>query len=492
MKVNRALLLCPSIRQGGMETYVRTEVNELTKQGYRVCIYSFGECNKEIFAGNQKLNIVEGFTNPNSPDSFLLNFSKLKELFAKEPYQLIHAHDHHSLLLSSCLASILEVPLLVTFHSTFSFLEKKDPFELFLHQLIISKVINKALLLSEEMEKKIFLQYSQIDKTIFRNPICVPDPLPVPHTFASEQKKILIVSRLDKDKKKSVETALQVMREIFPKSFIYVAGEGMARQELEKSILPEDDNCRISFLGYKNDLKELYGLTDIVVGMGRVILEGLSYGKISILSGYEGVVGVVTPQNYDSFKSSNFSGRGLILCEDLQQLRRDIHALTSADLAHLQSLVSQEFNARTSWTNIIRETSYIKEKNIFKDFFSILLIAIEEAKKNNDESVFSSTVTRDIIANFLFSNPKYKDLIQPFIYYENKSKEQLIKRLEEIQGYLKRDLNTQEQLSKKLIEELADKKGIIDSQQEKLRDKERTIKRLQEQTTFSRFFKKHF
>lgn len=459
MNLKRILLICPPIEKGGMETYVKTEVDELTGLGYKVILYTLGTCNRELFGNNKNLNIVEGSPNPNTPDSFLCNLKELKKLFIKDPYLLIHTHDHYSLLLSSCLASNLELRLLVTFHSTFSFYEKKDPFEMFFHQLVISRMISKALLLSEEMQEKAFLHFTQLDDTIFRNPILVPDPLPNPVKLSSNP-RVLIVSRLDEDKKKSVERAIESMSQMFPNSSIYIAGDGSAKYELEKNIQNKEVANKISFLGHKNEMVELYHSSDLIVGMGRVVLEGLSFGKITILSGYDGIIGVVSPRKYNSFKFSNFSGRGLIADRDLEKLKRDIYSINLEDLVALQGFVNQEFNAKTSWTKIVGSFSNLKEQKEFKELFMILPIAVEEAKKKQDKNIFSSFVVRDILANFIFSNPKYKDLIYPFIYYENKSKDELIKRLEDIQYYLKRDLSIQEQLSKTLQQQLASKEIV--------------------------------
>lgn len=49
----------------------------------------------------------------------------------------------------------------------------------------------------------------------------------------------------------------------------------------------------------------------IVLGMGRVVLEGIAAGKPAILIGYDKVIGRVTKERFDEFQFSNFSGRGV-------------------------------------------------------------------------------------------------------------------------------------------------------------------------------------
>ena len=48
---------------------------------------------------------------------------------------------------------------------------------------------------------------------------------------------------------------------------------------------------------------------DVVVGMGRSVLEGFCMGKLALVHGRWGTGGVVTEQTYDVLKLTNFSGR---------------------------------------------------------------------------------------------------------------------------------------------------------------------------------------
>lgn len=48
---------------------------------------------------------------------------------------------------------------------------------------------------------------------------------------------------------------------------------------------------------------------DVVVGMGRSLLEGMAAGKLAICHGRWGTGGVVTPESYEAIRNQNFSGR---------------------------------------------------------------------------------------------------------------------------------------------------------------------------------------
>lgn len=70
--------------------------------------------------------------------------------------------------------------------------------------------------------------------------------------------------------------------------------------------------------------------SDIVLGMGRVILEGLSNHRVCILIGYDELIGVVNSENFEKYQTTNFSGRNQrpqlkanIVAEALEKLASD-------------------------------------------------------------------------------------------------------------------------------------------------------------------------
>ena len=56
-------------------------------------------------------------------------------------------------------------------------------------------------------------------------------------------------------------------------------------------------------------VEEAISGSDVVVGMGRSVLEGFCMGKLALVHGRWGTGGVVTEQTYDVLKLTNFSGR---------------------------------------------------------------------------------------------------------------------------------------------------------------------------------------
>lgn len=57
------------------------------------------------------------------------------------------------------------------------------------------------------------------------------------------------------------------------------------------------------------DIKQIIEESDIVVGLGRSVLEGMAMGRIGIVHGRWGTAGVVHSGNVDEMRKYNFSGR---------------------------------------------------------------------------------------------------------------------------------------------------------------------------------------
>lgn len=57
------------------------------------------------------------------------------------------------------------------------------------------------------------------------------------------------------------------------------------------------------------DIQAIIKDCDVVVGMGRSVLEGFCMGKIALVQGRWGTGGVLTQKTYDLIKETNFSGR---------------------------------------------------------------------------------------------------------------------------------------------------------------------------------------
>jgi hypothetical protein len=67
----------------------------------------------------------------------------------------------------------------------------------------------------------------------------------------------------------------------------------------------------VRFRGFVADPSPCLQRADAVIGMGRVVLEGLAHGRSAVLAGYDALHGPVRADNVQSLRYANFSGRGV-------------------------------------------------------------------------------------------------------------------------------------------------------------------------------------
>ena len=68
-----------------------------------------------------------------------------------------------------------------------------------------------------------------------------------------------------------------------------------------------------------DDVTSVLEKADVVLGMGRVMIEAIAYRKVALLVGYDHYVGVINDNNFMSLQHNNFSGR-----ESIQQAEESI------------------------------------------------------------------------------------------------------------------------------------------------------------------------
>ena len=97
---------------------------------------------------------------------------------------------------------------------------------------------------------------------------------------------------------------------------------------------------RIHFIGWTADPRGEIRAADAVLGMGRVVLEALGEGRPAVLVGYEQVHGLVTAANFDPFRLTNFSGRGMPATPHEEVVNELLALRTAPDLGAKRDAIS--------------------------------------------------------------------------------------------------------------------------------------------------------
>lgn len=96
---------------------------------------------------------------------------------------------------------------------------------------------------------------------------------------------------------------------------------------------------------------------DVVVGMGRSVMEGACMGKLAIVHGRWGTGGVITPERYQLLKLSNFSGRAngqkveLMKAEDI--IKQIDQYYNQKNIDNVYEIITKEHNVKIATKQIL-------------------------------------------------------------------------------------------------------------------------------------------
>jgi glycosyltransferase involved in cell wall biosynthesis len=149
--------------------------------------------------------------------------------------------------------------------------------------------------------------------------------------FKNKGKKILAISRLVQKKVIAFDHLFNQLQEIGDREIIQlvIVGEGECQDLLKQRALetvphmhPESD---ITFTGAFRTTPSVLKQADIVVGQGRTVIEAIASGVPASVSGENGYIGLITNDNFQELKKTNFTGRELVnkgkLGDDLDNLK---------------------------------------------------------------------------------------------------------------------------------------------------------------------------
>jgi len=317
------MVVLDAISMGGVETYTLTLSEELSLRGHKVIVIS---SNKSLGDKFSKLGIKH-YTLPifltlerkniKKLPKFLLSIFWLINITKSERVDIIHSHaPSSSAYLSYVVSKILKKPLIYTIHGVPPVRFFWKFFKYFGTDcsaiVAISKEIRDCLYSNLKINKEISVIYNGINLDNF---ILTETEM---KTSEDDAKKLVHITRLDKVKigatLKIINAVPGIVKE-FPNIRLIIIGNGGRFEEVSKTA--QDINTKfgkeiIQMIGYVEPEKIPFYLqsSDIVIGAGRVAIEGMVCGKPVIFLSSGGFGGALTEENWGKIKYYNFSGRG--------------------------------------------------------------------------------------------------------------------------------------------------------------------------------------
>ncbi|MGY3714868.1 glycosyltransferase [Sutcliffiella cohnii] len=287
---------------GGAESHVITLSKALIDRGHNVQV---GSCLGPSVARLNKLGIKFHNMDIYNQNHYFKNAGRIIQIIQDEKIDIVHVHPFHSQIVMSLVKLVCKIPTVTTIHGAYKTPSIEGLYEFFDSFIFVSEEVNKF----------------HLDNKFIREDIVeiIPNCVPL---YSSESAsvmgedvlKIAYVSRIDNDKYPSIIFFINCIEEIikYMDVEITIIGQGTKYNEVVK--LANDVNKKVnkqvvSVVDGLIDVVSYMETVDIVVGVGRVLLEALSMNKIPICIGNKHYVGIIDKEKLIKISKVNFTDR---------------------------------------------------------------------------------------------------------------------------------------------------------------------------------------
>ncbi|MDC7807937.1 glycosyltransferase [Luteimonas sp BLCC-B24] len=337
------LIVTEAFELGGLESYIRGEVAQLQRLGWKVHL-ACGHRFSEAMLPEGLASLTTGLALGPEADiaAFLGAVDHLVELARREQVSAVHAHPFTALLPAVACASTLGLRCAITLHGPDSISGSYGEAYDFMLTSLALPFASAVVAVSEEVADLACPYVEPQRLRVLENAI-----EPVEVVAGERHGRWLAVSRLDNAKIEGVAAFIRAAAELGLEG-VDVCGDGPARDVLEASFTDMIASGQLRMLGAHADANVRMRAYAGVAGMGRVALEGLAAGLPVVLVGYSGVKGLLDDALYATASRSNLSGRGLPDVP-VSALARQLQALRPGVVPEISVLARSERDADVLW-----------------------------------------------------------------------------------------------------------------------------------------------
>ena len=174
----------------------------------------------------------------------------------------------------------------------------------------------------------------------------------------------------------------RIYNEKHPNSVLTIAGDGEKRKEVEEWI--EDIKKSVIMLGQINNVAEIMAENDMVIGMGRCILEAVAMKKIALISSYNGIKCILTPDIIEKVANTNFAAIDFETIEE----RKIVDLVEKLNQDDIDKIVKGNYDYAYKNLNSNDSIYIIKEskmKNCSKEFIESIIELQNLYVKTNEQ-----------------------------------------------------------------------------------------------------------
>jgi len=380
---------------GGLETYIRTQVNDLVCNGHRVHLI----CGKtsELYDLPDGLSSVHQdivFEENCSIEKLVSLVDYIRGVIRDEDIDIVHVHPFACVFPAVIAAGCEEVTSLLTLHGPLSIQYfMRDIYKQTL-TLYLFETLSYLLCVSNEVA-------DTVSGLIDNNRIVIqPNLIDTNITVQSDLDLVLhktwvMASRLDTDKLPGIIAFIDYAKSCIEIEHIDIYGAGSDEEKLKQYIEENALDSMIHLKGISDNIPALMSKYAGFAGMGRGVLEA-AFSHIPVcLVGYDGVKGMLHNENFSNAAYCNFSGR------NMPTISHDIFLGQINDYTLLDEKLLAPYRSSGKWERLISDLQKIKlRKSDSLRLYELLCNAQHEhAEESYLHSVAFIDAIFDIVAN---------------------------------------------------------------------------------------------
>lgn len=413
--MNSILIVTSIFDIGGLETHIKGQINELTALGCKVHLATGSQFNS-VLVPKSVASVTKNlaFDSNATINEVLYTIETLRQLIRKHKIDIVHAHPFASILLGCIAAEMEGVAFTLTLHGPAS-LNSLSYFQEFLFKSCLLPNAKLIFGVSEEVEELVtpYLrdknQISVLSNGIDFSSFKLSVKNQIDHRW-------LIVSRLDSMKIVGITDFIIKAKQVGLKG-VLIAGDGPAKEELQRRLLAKNLGEFVEFLGVRDDVAQLMQGAAGVAGMGRVALEGIASKKPVFLVGYDGVKGMLNKDLFEQASKANFSGRNLETI-DAKEFQVQCANIDKGEVTQLYEKINKDFSDTIIWAKFLGKITTIRPKSssILSDCYRLL-----KMNGASNQPFWHSLIVFDYLGS-LIHGVKYFEAKQvaSFLYYRDK------------------------------------------------------------------------
>jgi glycosyltransferase involved in cell wall biosynthesis len=402
----RILIVSQNFIVGGIETRLQGHCKQFIDSGMDVFLLTGLHYKKKFLPkGLKKIFKLDCF-HPFVRGIDLINeINDIASIIREQQIDLVIVHPHLSIPSATLAAKQCGVRCGVVLHGALNL----ENYYGWTHRLLVQIALNIAdfvELVSEEVLEltKPFIYHNRY--FIERNKICYS-------TFAEnlpskDPYSIAIVSRLAIDKYDSITNLLKIMSG--SKFRIAIFGEGPSKSQLKKFIRKENIK-NVQFKGVSTSISKAVKDYYFIAGVDRVVLEGLSQNKPTILAGYDGVKGIIDTPLFNKAEFSNYGGKGGIDNIEKNKFLQQLEScIKQPELYQLRKELKSKIDLNDNFKSYLDTIFNIKDFTI-NDNISFVDAIITNISVDNIKTKYSGWVKDDrLLVNIskVFNDPHHQ------------------------------------------------------------------------------------